>query len=621
VSVNDCRDKVQYLNAILGDAVERTLLLVDDEEEVGAALERLLRRDGYRIWRATSGQEGLAILAQNEVGVIISDQRMPGMDGVEFLTQVKDLYPQTIRIILSGYADLDSVTAAINQGAIYKFFVKPWDSNTLRADLVEAFWRYDMARQKEHLLQEIQSANVLLAQVNLELAAAIEKKDSQIERVVHYDALTGLPNRLLFLDRLDQELIRAQRDNSMMALLTIDLDRFKQVNDSFGHPAGDQLLQTVAGRLASQIRACDTVARVAGDEFSIALTGVKNTHAAGEVAQKIQDSFAHNPISIGDSEIFITLSIGISIYPVDGLNTTTLLKNADAALHQAKDEGRNNFQYYEAQMNASAWQRLKLETELRRALERDEFVLHYQPKVDMESGKIIGMEALLRWQSPERGLVAPGEFVPLLEETGLILPVGEWVLRAACKQARAWQAAGLQDIHIAVNLSTLQFKQPDFANLVLGILKENGLDPALGAIELELTESLLMNNAAGAVETLVKLREAGIQFSIDDFGTGYSSLSYLKRFPISSLKIDQSFVRDLSTDRDDKAIVAAIIALGHSLGLNVIAEGVETTVQLELLRKKGCDEMQGYLFSRPVPAADMTQLLQSGEKLNFSLEA
>ncbi len=601
--------------------MERTLLLVDDEEEVGAALERLLRRDGYRILRATSGQEGLAILAQNEVGVIISDQRMPGMTGVEFLTQVKELHPQTIRIILSGYADLDSVTAAINQGSIYKFFVKPWDSNTLRADLVEAFWRYDMARQKEHLMQEIQSANVLLAQVNLDLAAAVEKKDNQIDRVVHYDTLTNLPNRLLFLDRLDQELTRAQRDNSMMAVLTINLDRFKQINDSFGFPVGDQLLQAVAGRLFSQIRACDTVARVAGDEFCIALTGVKTTHAAGEVAQKLLDSFARNPISISESEIFVTLSIGISIYPVDGVNTTTLLKNADAALHQAKNEGRNNFQYYEAQMNASAWQRLKLETELRRALDREEFVLHYQPKVDMESGKIAGVEALLRWQSPERGLVAPGEIIPLLEETGLILPVGEWVLRASCKQARAWQAAGLQDIHIAVNLSTLQFKQPDFAGLVLNILEENNLDPSLGAIELELTESLLMNNAAGAVETLVKLREAGIQFSIDDFGTGYSSLSYLKRFPISSLKIDQSFVRDLSINNEDEAIVAAIIALGRSLGLKVIAEGVETTAQLDMLRKKGCNEMQGYLFSRPVPAAEMTQLLQSGEKLNFSLEA
>ena len=603
-----------------GAAVERTLLLVDDEEEVGAALERLLRRDGYQILRASIGQEGLDILALHEVGVIISDQRMPGMSGVEFLTQVKEQYPLTIRIILSGYADLDSVTEAINRGAIYKFFVKPWDNNTLRADVIEAFWRFELAQQKEQLLKEIQGANILLAQVNLELATAMENKDVQIDHIAHYDSLTNLPNRMLFLDRLDQELSRAQRDNRMVAVLSLDLDRFKQVNDSFGQPVGDQLLQAVAGRLTSHIRACDTIARIAGDEFAIVVTDLKASHDAGEVAQKILDAFAHNPIQIGDSEIFITLSIGISIYPVDGVNTATLLKNADAALHQAKDEGRNNFQYYAAQMNAAAWQRLRLETELRRALAREEFVLYYQPKVNMETGKIVGMEALLRWQSAERGLVGPSEFIPLLEETSLILPVGEWVLRAACKQARAWQTAGIPDVRIAVNLSTLQFKQPDFAGLVLGILKENDLDPALGTIELELTESLLMNNAAGAVETLIKLHEAGIQFSIDDFGTGYSSLSYLKRFPISSLKIDQSFVRDLACGSEDEAIVAAIIALGHSLGLNVIAEGVETSEQLLQLRKKGCNEIQGFLFSRPVPVADMTQLLQSGESMHFPLE-
>ena len=601
--------------------MERTLLLVDDEEDVGAALERLLRHDGYKILRASSGQQGLEILAQHEAGVVISDQRMPGMSGVEFLTRVKELYPDTIRIVLSGTGDFDTVTAAINQGAIYKFFTKPWDNDALRVDVMEAFWRQELVREKGQLLQQIQSANELLAQVNLDLAAAMELKDGQIDRAVHYDALTNLPNRLLFLDRLDQELTRAQRDKSMMAVLSIDLDRFKQVNDSFGHPVGDQLLQAVAERLGSQIRACDTVARIADDEFCIAVTGVKTTHAAGEVAQKLLDAFAHNPISIIDSEIFITLSIGISIYPVDGLNTTTLLKNADAALHQAKSEGRNNFQYYAEQMNATAWQRLKLETELRRALEREEFVLFYQPKVDMDSGKIVGVEALLRWQSPQRGLVAPGEFIPLLEDTGLILPVGEWVLRAACKQARAWQAAGIPDVHIAVNLSTLQFKQPDFAGLVLGILKENGLDPALGTIELELTESLLMNNAESAVETLLNLHAAGIQFSIDDFGTGYSSLSYLKRFPINSLKIDQSFVRDLSSDKEDEAIVAAIIALGHSLGLKVVAEGVETEAQHEQLRNKGCNEMQGFLFSRPVPESEMTYLLQNGEKLQLPLEA
>ena len=505
-------------------------MLVDDEEHVIAALERLLRYDGYRILRANSARQGLEMLASHDVGVVISDQRMPEMSGVEFLTRVKELYPESIRIVLSGTADFDSVKEAINQGAIYKFFSKPWDNEVLRVDVMEAFWRQELAHEKEHLLQEIQAANDQLAQVNLELAAAMESKDRQIERVAHYDALTGLPNRILFLDRLEQELARAHRDNHMVAVLSLDLDRFKQINDSYGHPVGDQLLQAVAGRLTGQVRACDTVARTAGDEFGIVLTDLKAAHDAAEVAQKLLDSFVRNPISAGDSEIFVTLSMGISIYPLDGLNTATMLKNAEAAQHQAKDEGRNNFQFYAEHMNATAWQRLNLETELRRAIEREEFTLHYQPKVDMDSARIVGMEALLRWQSPERGLVMPGEIIPLLEETGLILPVGEWVLRAACRQARAWQVAGLSNIHIAVNLSTLQFRQPDFAGLVLGILNENGLDPALGEIELELTESLLMSNAEGAIDTLNKLHGSGIRISIDDFGTGYSSLSYLKRF-------------------------------------------------------------------------------------------
>jgi diguanylate cyclase (GGDEF)-like protein len=595
--------------------VERTLLLVDDEVDVGAALERLLRHDGYRILRATSGLEGLELLEQHKIGVIISDQRMPGMSGVEFLTRVYELYPQTIRIVLSGYADLASVTDAINRGAIYKFFTKPWDNEALRVDVMEAFWRQELAQEKERLLQEIQSANVLLSQLNLELAAAMEHKDSQIKRIAHYDSLTELPNRLLFLDRLDQELARANRDNQMVAVLSLDLDRFKKVNESFGHPVGDQLLQAVARKLSGQIRACDTVARIADDEFAIVLTGVKATHAAGEVAQKILDSFAHNPISISDSEVFITLSIGISVFPVDGVNTTALLKSADTALHQAKKEGRNNFQYYTGQMNATSWQRLKLETELRQALVRNEFVLHYQPKVAMDCSKIVGMEALLRWQSAERGLVTPAEFIPLLEETGLILPVGEWVLREACKQARVWQDAGIPDVHIAVNLSALQFRQPDFAGFVLKIMQENRLDPAMNAIELELTESLLLDNVARTIDTLNVLHEAGIRFSIDDFGTGYSSLSYLKRFPISSLKIDQSFVQDLSSNRDDESIVSAIIALGCSLGLSVIAEGVETMEQSAQLRRMGCDGMQGYLFSRPVPVAEMTYLLQNSANL------
>ena len=596
---------------------KRTLLLVDDEENITSALARLLRGNGYEILKANSGAAGLELLAQNDVGVIISDQRMPEMTGVEFFSMVKELYPKTVRMILSGYADLGSVTDAINRGAIYKFITKPWDDATLSANVLEAFEHHELMQRKEQLLEDIQNANETLARLNGELATLIERKDSQIERATYYDTLTNLPNRQLFSDRLTQELAHAQRDNRLAAVMSINLDRFKQVNDSFGHPVGDQLLQAAAERLKSHVPAGDTVARTGGDEFGFVLTGVNAVHYAGEIAQKILDSFARHPIPVSGKEIFVTASIGISIHPFDGVNAATLIRNADAALHHAKREGRNNFQYYAAQMNAEAWQRLTLETELRRALEREEFTLHYQPKVDLVDGKIAGMEALLRWQSAEHGLVPPGRFISLLEEIGLILPVGEWVLRTACKQACQWQAAGFQDIGIAVNLSMLQFKQADFAGMILDILKENNLEPGLGVIELELTESLLMNNADETIAILNALHGKGVKFSIDDFGTGYSSLSYLKRLPISSLKVDQSFVRDLANGGDDAGIVAAIIALGHSLGLKVIAEGVETTEQLDYLREIKCDEVQGYLFSRPVPAEEMTQLLKNGESASL----
>lgn len=599
--------------------MERTILLVDDEEDIGAALTRLLRRDGYRILRAKSGKEGLALLTNNEVGVIVSDQRMPEMTGVEFLTQVKVLYPKTIRIVLSGYADLEAVMDATNRGAVYKFFTKPWNNEALCAEVMEAFRHHELNLEKERLTHEIQLANEMLAQANQEWVAAVAQRDTQIERISHYSPLTDLPNRQFFLEKLEQDIARAQRDDSLVAVLSINLDQFKQINDSFGHSMGDVLLQVVAERLKDQARAGDTLAHMGVDEFCFVLHNIGSAQAAADAAQRLIDLFIHEPVTLHDNEVFVTTCVGIAIYPLDGVNANMLLKNAEAALHHAKNEGRGSFQYYAKQMNATAWQRLTLEMELRRALERNEFVLYYQPKVELISGKVNGMEALLRWQSPERGLVAPGEFIPLLEETGLILPVGEWVLRAACQQARAWQQLGLPAIRIAVNISALQFKQIDLAGIIQNIFKENDLDPNQGMLEFELTESLLMKNADRTIDTLNKLHELGIQFSIDDFGTGYSSLSYLKRFPISTLKIDQSFVRDILENSDDAAIVNAIIALGHSLGLKVIAEGVETIAQLNYLRTMKCNEMQGYLFSRPVPADKMTLLLQSGEGLDVDM--
>lgn len=414
--------------------MERTLLLVDDEEEITAALSRMLRGAGYQILCARSAKEGLALLAQHTVGVILSDQSMPEMTGVEFLSQVRERYPQTIRMVLSGHADLSSVTDAINRGAVYKFLIKPWDNDALCATVHDAFRHYELVIEEANLVEDIRIAKEQLERINLELADSVKRKESQIQHMSNYDSLTGLPNRLLFYDRLERVLEQAQRDSCLAAVMLLNLDRFKQVNDSFGHPVGDQLLQSVALRLENHLRAGDTVAHMGGDEFSFVLGDMRSTHEAGDLAQSILDSFSRDAIAVGDSEIYITCSMGISIYPLDGSDTTTLIKNADAALAQAKSEGRNNYQYYDEQMNAMALQRLTLETSLRRALERDEFVLYYQPKVDLESGRIIGMEALLRWQSPERGLVLPAEFIGLLEETGLMLPVGEWVLRSACKQ-------------------------------------------------------------------------------------------------------------------------------------------------------------------------------------------
>lgn len=594
----------------------RTILLVDDEEDIGAALARLLRRDAYKILRANNAKDGLALLADNDVGVVISDQRMPGMTGIEFLTQIKELYPHTIRIILSGYADLEAVMDATNRGAVYKFFTKPWDNEELCAEVMGAFRHHELILEKDRLMREIQAASEMLVQANQEWVEAVARRDIQIERISHYSPLTDLPNRHYFLEKLEQDIARAQRDDSLLAVLSINLDQFKQINDSFGHAMGDVLLQVVAERLKEQARAGDILAHMGADEFCFVLPGIGSAQAAAAASQRLIDLFTREPVFLLDNEVFVTTCVGIALYPLDGVDANTLLKNAEAALHHAKDEGRGGFQYYAKQMNATAWQRLTLEMELRHALERNEFVLHYQPKVDLVSGKVNGTEALLRWQSPERGLVVPGVFIPLLEETGLILPVGEWVLRAACQQARAWKQLGLPAIRIAVNISAMQFRQTDLAGIIRGIFKENDLEPNFEMLEFELTESLLMKNVDRTIDTLNKLHDLGIQLSIDDFGTGYSSLSYLKRFPIGTLKIDQSFVRDILSDSDNAAIVNAIIALGHSLGMKVIAEGVETVGELNYLRTMKCNEMQGYLFSRPVPAEEMTLLLQSGEGLD-----
>ncbi|HEY0843980.1 MAG TPA: EAL domain-containing protein [Noviherbaspirillum sp.] len=443
--------------------------------------------------------------------------------------------------------------------------------------------------------------------------------EEQLLHLANHDALTSLPNRSLLLDRLSQALMFAERSGGQVAVMLIDLDRFKNINDSLGHEAGDKILMEVARRLPSSLRAGDTVARLGGDEFVVVMPDVVREDAVVVVAQQILESMSR-PMTIQGHEFYPTGSIGISLYPKDGEDSQALLKNADTAMYRAKDAGRNNVQFYAHEMNSRALDRLKLESGLRRALERKEFTLHYQPQMDIASGRIVGVEALLRWEPPGQPMVFPGDFIPIAEETGLIVPMGEWVLREACTRRKTWHdTAMFGPLKMAVNLSARQFKQQDIVGMVSDVLKETGCCPEW--LELEITESVVMEDPEAAVDTLRKLSDMGVHLSIDDFGTGYSSLSYLKRFPINSLKIDRSFVRDITTDADDAAIAKAVIALAHSLKLSVIAEGVETAEQLDFLREQRCDQMQGYYLSRPLDIAKLEKLMTeskpaAGQTLN-----
>ena len=430
---------------------------------------------------------------------------------------------------------------------------------------------------------------------------------------VFHDELTGLPNRALFIDRLGFAIGRTkQPGNYSFALLFLDVDRFKIVNDSLGHKTGDKLLIAIARRLKACLRSGATVARFGGDEFAILLDDVQNVSDATRVADRIQKKLAA-PFNLSGQEVFVTASIGIAPSAAECERPEDLLHNADMAMYRAKARGKACYERFDVDMRASAVARLQLEANLRQAAQRREFRLYFQPIVSLEGGAVTGAEALLRWQHPQRGLISPAEFIPLAEETGLIVPIGEWVLRTACAQAQVWHAAGHSDLRVTVNFSARQFEHPNLAALIRTVLKETGL--AASALELEITESIAMKDIGFSGAILTELSAHGIHISIDDFGTGSSSLRYLKRFPIDTLKIDQTFVRDLASDVSDAAITAAMIAMAHALELKVIAEGVETEQQLAFLRSRQCDEMQGYLFSPPVPAEAFMRLLQEGRNL------
>jgi diguanylate cyclase (GGDEF)-like protein len=455
------------------------------------------------------------------------------------------------------------------------------------------------------LLQSMLALGMVVCLLEDQRAAAVEAA-GQIEHLAYHDALTGLPNRPLFMDRLRIAMAQANRDRRKVAVLFFDLDRFKGINDSLGHSVGDELLRAVGGRIQSCVRDGDTLARLGGDEFTLLLPAVTQSTDATRVAQKLIDTFKA-PFQVDSRELFITSSIGISHYPDDAQDAEALLKNADTAMYGAKERGRDTFQLYTAALNPQALERLTLENSLRKALAQNQFVLHYQPIIDTASGELHGTEALLRWNHPDTGLVRPKDFIEMAELTGVIISIGPWLLRTACAQTKAWQDRGHPRLSVGVNLSARQFLQPHLVTEVRTALQQSGL--AAEFLELEITEGLAMQNAEITNETLRALKELGVRISIDDFGTGYSSLGYLRRFPIDTLKIDQSFVRDIHVDPGDAAIVTTVIAMAGSLGLRVVAEGVELEEQLAFLRGHRCDLVQGYLFGAPMPPAELVALM------------
>lgn len=680
----------------------KTLLLVDDEENILRSLVRLLRKQEYEILTASSGESALGIMAEREVHVILSDQRMPGMTGSELLSRVRQLYPETVRMVLSGFADIDAITDAINRGNIYKFLAKPWIDELLLANIREAFDRYDLDRKGAQFtkIYENTAEGIIITDRNCRMQAvnpafsvitgysaeevigltptllrsgrhdadfyqsmwhsiheqgawtgeiwnrrkdgsvypqwlniaAIrdsngttkqyvglftditehKKAEERLRYQAYHDPLTGLPNRLLYTEHLEIALSQANRRNSMSCVMLLDLDHFKYVNDTFGHDFGDRLLITVAHRLRECLRKEDTLARMGGDEFTILLPLVDDMKDISRVSEKIVSSFS-NPVSISGKELYVTASIGISLYPDNGNDAETLLKNADAAMYRAKENGRNTYYFFSTDMNIEAQRRLELENDLRRALERNELEMYYQPKVSLATNGITGAEALIRWHHPTRGMVLPGEFIPLAEENGIISPLGEWVLQEVCCQIRRWRDNGIRIPRIAINISWRQFQRQILPDVLGRLIEETGISP--GDLELELTEGSIMSNPDACIEILVLLKRVGIAIAIDDFGTGYSSLSYLRRLPIDVLKIDYSFTNELFASASSSELVHGIIEMAHGLKLDVVAEGVETVDQLEFLRENRCDMIQGFLFSRAVTAAEFEVMLREDRRL------
>ena len=597
------------------------LLIVDDVAENRAILTRRFQRRGYEIVEASDGFRALELVAEQAFDLVLLDVMMPGIDGLEVLTRIREQHgPAALPVIMvTALAQNDDVVKALKLGA-NDYVTKPVDfaialarteTQVARKHAEEAVQRANRALREanENLERRIAERTKELREANEQLKLEIvnrERSEATIRYQANHDALTGLPNRVLFRKQLQEALVRARRSGEDLAVHFLDLDGFKNVNDTLGHAVGDELLKSIAGRLQNTVRHADKIARLGGDEFAVLQLAAELPSGAGVLAGRLIDA-VKAPCVVDEHQILVGASIGIAVLRTDGIhfNPDDLLKSADLAMYRAKADGRGRFCFFEPEMDARAQARRSLELDLRRALAQRGFELHYQPLVNLQSDSVTAFEALLRWPHPEREWISPADFIPLAEETGLIVPLGDWVLRQACRDAATWSP----DIKVAVNLSPIQFKAGDLVQSVADALTESGLAPQ--RLELEITESVLLDKTETSIAVLHRLRELGVAISLDDFGTGYSSLSYLRNFPFDKIKIDQSFVSHMAREHQSGAIVSAIAGLGDSFGIPTTAEGVETAEQLERLRAQGCTEVQGFLISRPIPAAGIADLLTS----------
>ncbi len=568
------------------------VLIIDDDEQIRTLLIPIFGNT-HQCRAASSAQEALTALAQDTFDLVLMDIDMSGISGAELAPCVHSRSPDTVVVMIIENQNVETAIEALRVGA-FDYITKPIDIRHVEAAVERALKHHSLLKERRRYKEQLETL--------------LQQRTAEVDRLAYYDTVTQLPNRTLFEDRLAQAVAIAKSTHQALGILFISVDQFKKVNDSLGHGPGDSLLREFAERLKSCITETDTVARFGNDEFALLRTQIEGTkdviETIGSLSQVLKFSF-----DLSGNELFATASVGVSLFPLDGADSQTLLKNAGAALYKAKKSGGANYQFFTADMHELASSRLALETNLRRAIQNEEFLIHYQPRVSVDSLLITGVEALVRWEHPQLGLVLPSEFIPLAEDTGLIVPVGEWVLRHACLQNRLWQDQGFAPIQVAVNISGRQFHDQDLSETVIRILNETGLAPQ--HLELELTESSIMHNGEFAAAVLSRLKNMGIKISIDDFGAGFSSLASLKRLPIDALKIDKSFVSDATTDPDDASLVMAIITLAHNLRLKVIAEGVETEEQLRFLHLLRCDEIQGDLFSKPLPADALISLLDS----------